>query len=233
MKRHIGSFSVAITVLATSVASAQGLTTGTSATSAFGTGTRTLGQGIQAPLGTGQTGAPGSMVEQMNTTAGQVTGNERFIQDNRQPGAFVGADTGEIQNVRSQATGQGRGGQTGLTQLNNIFSQFGQGGAGRGGAQQTTRRTLRAPIRLGFVSPRISTVAIGRRLTESVTRMPAFRDSEGITVTVEGRTAVLQGVVDSQQQADLLARIARLEPGVNNVVNELQITPATLPAPQQ
>ena len=51
-----------------------------------------------------------------------------------------------------------------------------------------------------------------------------------ITVNLVGQTAVLQGTVASDADRQLAEDLARLEPGVMAVQNDLAVVPAPLPA---
>ena len=72
-------------------------------------GSRSLGGGVRSGQGgnPAMTGTPGSRVQQAQANAGQVSGQERFLRQNRQPGQFVGADARDSQNFFSQLSGGG------------------------------------------------------------------------------------------------------------------------------
>lgn len=191
---------------------------GTSATGMFGN--RTLGGGIQSnaqqqaatQVGNGQA------VEQMQEGAGAVSGDERFLRENRQPGAFVGADTGDAVNLRSQMQGQ--------VQQQNFGNLF-QNLFGNANIQNQNPRTqLRIPIKLGFAPRPIPTTQVAVTFTARLTRLPEFHATGPIEVTMEGRTAVLRGKVASEADRQLAEDLAMLEPAVRAVRNELVVDPA-------
>jgi len=199
-----------------STVTAQGLGSGTSTSGLFGS--RTLGQGISA----GQTGGgtPGSRTTQDISDAGSISGSERFIQDNRQ-GQFVGSDTGELANVRSQA-GAGRQGGNPLQGLESLVNQFGSQNPNQGqGGATNSRRAIRAPLRIGFELVGSANVSVD--FTNRLERIPQMRSAGDINVRMIGRTAVLTGTVDSESSRTLAESLARLEPGISAVRNELTV----------
>jgi osmotically-inducible protein OsmY len=108
---------------------------------------------------------------------------------------------------------QGRN-QFGLNNLN----QMGQNGQ---------RQQLRVPMRLGFEVPvtvesqnRITTQLAGR-----LPKIPALRLTGPVEVSLDGQTVVLRGSVASDRDRDLAERLARLEPGISSVRNELLVDP--------
>jgi hypothetical protein len=66
---------------------------------------------------------------------------------------------------------------------------------------------------------------VSTRFTQRVAKLPGLQTSGVTMLAAEGRTAVLRGKVASTEQADLLGRLALLEPGISNVQNELTIDP--------
>lgn len=207
--------------LHTQIVSAQGLGSGSSGTGLFGS--RTFGQGISgggnAAQNNGLTGAPGTNIEQLQAGAGTITGSERFIQENRQPGQFVGADTGEISNVRSQATSQGAGFQSLLNALSRPNQNQQQAGPQN---NSSSRRQFRVQLRLGF-KPDFSQSRVSTNFKKLLSRIPQVASASSINVSMLGRTAVLTGTAKSESERDLIARLARLEPGISSVKNDLVV----------
>ncbi len=68
------------------------------------------------------------------------------------------------------------------------------------------------------------------RFTQRTTKLPGLDRSADIQARLDGSTAVLSGKVATAQQADLLSRLAMLEPGVSSIRNELTVEPALLRA---
>ncbi len=53
----------------------------------------------------------------------------------------------------------------------------------------------------------------------------AFKDAKGFNVVMDGNTYVLQGSVSSDRERRLAEQMLRLEPGVHDVRNEIQVIP--------
>lgn len=83
-------------------------------------------------------------------------------------------------------------------------------------------------MRIGFDVPQLEAgsgeiepvaVAAAKSFTSAVSRMPGT----AVEITVQGRTAVLQGTVPSDRERLLAERLALLEPGIERVENRLTI----------
>lgn len=184
--------------------------------------------------------------------AGQITGDERFLRENRDPGQMVGGAgqgigslRGQTDNVTQPSMGMGRT-QGGFNQGGfNPMNAFGGGmnNPAMFNAMSRQRRALRVPLRLGPAGTSFSGPAPGPavasgpnlRVQQSLARIPQLRGASSLSVEMQGQVAVLKGVVTSQHERDLVARLVLLEPGVGDVKNELQVgsteTPTPVPAP--
>jgi hypothetical protein len=96
----------------------------------------------------------------------------------------------------------------------------GQGGAGRQGQMQ---QPIRAPIRIGFTQATVSSEVVSQRFSQRLEKLPGIRLESPVAVEMEGRTAILRGVVTSENDRDLVGRLALLEPGISEVRNELTV----------
>lgn len=90
-----------------------------------------------------------------------------------------------------------------------------------GGANPVSNR--RPPVASRFQADRAAQGALSTRFAPMLQRVSQLRATGPVSVTIQGRTAVLTGVVDSSETRSLLERIARMEPGVSNVRNELRV----------
>jgi osmotically-inducible protein OsmY len=213
------------------VGGSSGLTAGSrSFTSGSSSGGRqTLGQGQQ--LGGGQGVLNRTL---MNDTSGGIQNNARFLRQNR-GGQFVGSDAADI----SGALGTLGGGQSGVNGLNNLTQQLrgnnnrqrnnqpnqrtGQNGA----AQQLSFRISRKTSFEPPVQPTGAATALSARLTQMVQRSSLVQAESPLQVVVRGRIATLRGSVASDHARDLAARLVLLEPGVDQVDNQLQVVEAS------
>jgi hypothetical protein len=216
---------------------------GTSTSGAFGT--RTLGGGVSNPT---SSAFGSSALGQSATTgsSGQLTGNERFLRENRQ-GAFVGADSGDSANVFSQQQGAGQGnqfnnllGQQGLfSQLNRLNQQNARNNSRS--AQSKLRFLVRADddltISTGPQFNGANATTPAPALAARLARLPALQNLPPVQVTLRDRTAIVSGTVPSERAKRLVAGVLLLEPGVGDVQNELIVDQAAsnaepLPPPQ-
>ena len=178
---------------------------------------------------TGQTGQAGQA-----EAVGQITGDERFLRENRQVGQMVGGTTAGVGNLAGQGGPQAANVARGTT---NVFGQRGGfnpqqqfGGwnplqnLGRNVGRAGTQQALRVPIELGFTRP-VATLGVNQeRIQNRLERIPQIRDMGEVRLQMDGRVAVLQGQVATPQERDLVARMLLLEPGIGDVRNELEVT---------
>jgi hypothetical protein len=225
-----GTFSV----LADS-ANAQGTTT----QSSFGT--RTLGGSASSNrTGQGSTSGTNSTNGQGGTGTGTMAGalgtgaptGERYVRGNRN-GAFVGSDTGDgASNSYSQQAGGagGLGGAMGNQMMMQAFRQSQQ--QNQAGKQQQTKLAVRTPFRVDFMAqPQLTTTFTARMQTRYL-NLPALKGKGSIEPVLEGDTLVLRGRVESAADRKLVEDLLSLEPGVNQVRNELEIVQsASAPVP--
>ena len=209
---------------------AQSAMSGSTSSGLFGS--RSLGQGTSSRLGSsfggsgsgGASAAPGNAVEQAQADAGQASGNERFIRDARQAGAFVGADTGDSTTFFSQSQG-------GLSASG--LEQFAAAAAQRDFQNQNnnanSRTQLRPRLVLGFSPPRDASRDIRVRLSQRLAKLPQIEILDNVEVAIVGRTAVLRGRVATDYDRLMMAKIASLEPGVAAVQNDLLVGQASSP----
>ncbi len=178
-------------------------------------------------------------------TAGQITGSERFLRENREAGQMVGGDVQGVGNLRGQTDGGSQsssssmfGGQSGYSTRSMMSNLMNSGMFGSSRQQQ--RQQLRVPLRIGPNSFPFSSatpaVATGPnlRVQNRLARLPQLQDRGSVQVEMEGQVAVLRGAVTSQHERDLVARLVLLEPGIADVRNELQVgsaTPKSSPRP--
>ena len=179
-------------------------------------------------------------------TDSQLTGSERFLRENRDPGQLVGGSVQGGGNLRGQTDTGGQssggmfGGQSGrfntMNQFGNMFNS-----ASRFNTMSRQRQQLRVPLRLGpngvsfSDSETTPVVATGPnlRIQNRLTRIPQLKNPSALTVEMEGRIAVLRGDVSSSHERNLVARLVLLEPGIADVRNELQVAaPPAAPPPQ-
>jgi hypothetical protein len=198
--------------------------------SSLGSSSRLGGGG--SGLGTGGLGAGGGGLgtggQMSNADVGALSGNERFVRGNRQPGSFVGANQGDVERFVG-------GGQSGGQALGITFDPQGRGatirpvdgadgGAGRGaGRGATAARRVRAQRQVAFDYPAPRVPQVSNRLTARLARLRGLRSLGPVRVDVAGRTAILRGVVATEHDRVLAEQVALLEAGISVVQNELTV----------
>lgn len=187
-------------------------------------GSRTLG-GNNTSSRSGSGNGTGSATAPVGQGS-QLTGSERFLEQNRQ-GAFVGADTGDTSNAMSAQAGNQRAMQ-GLQGLSNMFSQMNRGRnqPNNGDNRQGNRVQLRIPMRVGFTTKSLATTRVSAAFQTRLTKLPALQGIGQVQVSLEGDTVVLRGQVATEADRKLVADLASLEPGIAVVRNELAVDPA-------
>lgn len=133
----------------------------------------------------------------------------------------------------------GMPGMGGMGRTNIGRMQFGQQGQmGQMGGQQNARSKLKFPMRPGFTVSATAPSESARKFTNRLGSLPGMQNLRGVTVSMVGNTAVLTGDVESAEQRDLIERLAKLEPGIWEVQNDLHIAtadsqtgPTALPIP--
>ena len=201
-------------------------TSGRTASGAFGS--RNLGSG--ANRGTRSFASGTGSRQQDASTAGQLTGNERFLRGNRQ-GQFVGADTQDMANFFGMLAGGGGGRRQGGM---GPMPGLGPGG-GRGndpnaqGNQRNQPRRIPARVVVAFEYRAVAPARLSSTLSARLSR--AFRGRlAGLEVQMDGRTAVLRGEVATPHDRVLAEQLALLEAGISEVRNELVVRQSGAPA---
>lgn len=201
---------------------------GTSGASPSGLGTG-MTQGMSAGSAQSGSGAGGGGVNTGGSTFGQATGtNMQNLQAGGQTGFIGQSSANNAQNFF--ASGQ-RGATTqnfnALRQLatksrQNQFNQQQAQRGGRTGAQAQSQ--FRVPLRIGFVPTPVRQNIIGPIIAGRLTKVPGMSQLGKIEASLEGdRTVVLRGTVATEADRQLAEGLARLEPEVMAVRNELVV----------
>lgn len=133
------------------------------------------------------------------------------------------ATAAAVNRVTSALGGRGFGGNFG----------GGRGGFGGFGGQNNNQQKpqVRAVLRIGFPVEARESSAVGQSVNARLARMPQSKNLQNVQVTMQGRTAVIRGEVESAEDGKLVERLLSLEPGIDAIKNELTI--AGQPAPSQ
>ena len=178
-----------------------------------------MGAGGMGGAGGGVAGA----TTRGDTTAGQISGGERFVRGARQPGQFVGSDSRDTTNIMSQLSAYSAL-QSGLGRNNNDASNANRQSATAGMRNSRVKMPrIQQSVGFDFVPPKAETV--DAVLQSRYAMSPRMSRIGSIAVQMEGRTAILTGVVATAHDRALAEQLARLEAGVSGVRNELTIVP--------
>lgn len=149
---------------------------------------------------------------------------ERF-----QEGGFVGRDANDVRNgFQSQNARRGTGGMldTMIENLNEMRDS-----RRRWREQNAAPPAIRVQLQPAFEAPTPlpiqANVPMQRRLSKEMAAVGIASPS----IEMQGRTAVVRGVVATERDRELIARLALLEPGVSEVENlvEIQAPPPSTP----
>jgi hypothetical protein len=209
-------------------------------------GNRTLGggfnpaQGNFGGAGTAGGGAAAGLGLQNQQAAGQITGNERFLRQNQQPGQFVGSDSGEARNFIGAMTGL-LGARNGMGMGNQQFGNNRNRNNQQNQNRNRNNRAERTPFKMSYVADfgpnqGAITPAAATKLGQQLSASKRLTAAGPIQVELQGETVILRGVVGSNHERDLAAQMAMLEPGVGAIQNDLRVAPPRarepeLPAP--
>ncbi len=203
--------------------------TGTGTGTIGGTGTTTTG------TGTGQGGnvslPTGPLDLGSQLTIGPEFSRETVFESVRiQP--FVGPSVANTIHPRSQidpagsslGSSSGSGFSFATGGQNRAQTGFGNTGIGSSSTQgfSVSRRGIRSAVRYTPIALPAGNL-VATNFTGRLSRLPAIQNVGAIEMKVENRIATLSGVVADAAQKSLIARQAELEPGVSQVVNNLEV----------
>ncbi|MGC3967665.1 MAG: hypothetical protein QM775_09920 [Pirellulales bacterium] len=163
------------------------------AASTFGGTRSTAAGGMPAGFGgaMGMGGGVAGATTRGDNSAGQITGGERFVRGARQPGQFVGGDSGDAASFFSQLSNYSA--QQGHRANNDTSNPNRQTGMTGGLGSRRVQPRVEQSIGFDFAPPKPELVdaALQSRFQLS----PRMAKLGAIDVRMEGRTAVLSGVV--------------------------------------
>ncbi len=199
-----------------------------------------FGQSGFGQSGFGQTGQSG--FGQMGTTASpfgtQGFGNSNGGIGSNPFGSLVGAAAAGSAMNRGMMGGMGMGGMGmggmgmgGMGMGGMGMGRNGMGGRGMNGMNQLggmngmnqnqNKPALRATVKLGFSPTTVSNTARTNEINGRIKLMPN-PTMRGVSVQVQGRTAVISGRVPTLDDGKMVERLLSLEPGIDGVRNELE-----------
>jgi hypothetical protein len=232
---------VASWILAEVVHAQSGLSGSTSQNGLFGN--RTIGAPFLQNSGPTFTGRGASSVGQgfgSSGSAGVLTGNERFLPQNDE-GRFIGRTAEAARALfdrqfrdlqqSTDSSNMGRRSSSrrrlGAAADEGIRSREGQGFSPDSPNGRRSTYVHRPRYRVGFEPPVVNAAQLTAALTERLEKFLLQGGSTQIEVSVQNRTASLEGSVTSDDDRRLAERLVSLEPGVDRIENRLVVEPAS------
>jgi hypothetical protein len=167
---------------------------------------------------------------------------------NGQMGAQMGANgqqQGMVGQRNSRLAGTQQTGQTGANQnmtnrqgqnRNNTNRRTGQQGNqnGQNGAGSNTQnaRAVRPQMVVAFNYASRAPEKTQLSLSTKFSKLANKEQFKGVEIQMDGSTVILRGEVATDKDIRLATSLARLEPGVRKVQNELTVPTADIPAPE-
>jgi hypothetical protein len=236
---RILAFAFGINLLVAGLAQAQFSSNAAGRSGASGLGS----SGSASPFGTSSTGFgsnSGAGSAARGGAGGDVFGNAQGL--GAGGAGFRGSGSGNLLQGMGAAPGMGatgglggmgmggRGGMGGLGMgmMGMGRNQFGMfGNMNQNNMNSRGRSNMRIPVKLGFTPRPVSSAAVSQQFVTRLRNLPGLNVTENVSVTMEGRTAILTGTVGSENEKDLIGRLARLEPGISDVQNDLEVAEST------
>jgi hypothetical protein len=159
-----------------------------------------------------------------NALPGQTGGTGQMGATGQGQAGFVGMGSGfvgQTPGTQQQTGAQNRPGQNRNTARGGRGQNQNQNQAGGAGNQQ--QRTIRPQLVVAFTAPLPAPDIMSTRLQTRLQKIKKTSPYEGVQVDVEGNKVILRGEVNSAQDARMASMLARLEPGVRKVDNQLTI----------
>ncbi len=162
-----------------------------------------------------------------------LTGSERFLRDNRNPRQFIGgapADGGFVGMVEA-GDPTIAGAQAAVLPVPSI----------RPDRSAIINRPINPRRPNSLISPQLSwggrqssqaSVEIVEQTQASLERLLTTRFSTQFEVSVVGSMATLRGVAQDREQRELVEIMTAMEPGINEIQNQIVVNPEPVPAPQ-
>ena len=170
---------------------------------------------------------PTVLAQQTDTSTGgdfeSATSQEAFEGVERSDTIGATADTGAGFSSLSIATGGGRTATSGglgggFGGLGSLFGGFNTGGG------QASRPIIRTRLRSAIQVAPLAPAYVQQTATDRFRQLAGKPALRGITVTMDGRIAILSGVVATQRDRRMSELLVQLEPGVRKVENRIAVS---------
>lgn len=205
-----------------SEAFAQQRTTGGTTGIGGTTGAAAGGGGVTGGVGSGNTASSAFNSGSLNN-AGDFSAASSFgVESQAQSGGFVGRN-----DTAGRFVGNSQAGATNAAPQTPNFS--GRGGSGAGSQFNTSQSTaknlnvVRPQLKIAFTFPSVPKETVTAALGQQIDSMLKRKKLEGVNFTIDDKSVVtLKGEVATGEDARLIAILARMEPGIRGVKNEIK-----------
>jgi hypothetical protein len=127
--------------------------------------------------------------------------------------------------------GGGQGRQGGGSRRGGTGQNQGQSGQGGGGTAAKDQQPWYEPrIEVGFSVPTPAPTVVQTNITAPLHTAALTSRFGSVNVSVQGSTVTLKGTVTSEEDRQLAAQMAMLEPTVSSVQNDLKVAAPAMPA---
>jgi hypothetical protein len=190
-------------------------------------GMGTSGMGMSGMSGMGSYGS-GFIGASAQNNAGLLGGIMSSAYGGRSSSMY-GSSLGGMSRMGS--SGYGGMGQTGYGRTGYGNSPYGAyGNTASGAASPGVAKKLSLDYTVA-ATPGEGPGPVNTELSGRLGALPSLHTNSPITVAIQGETATLRGVVATQHDRDLAARVLLLEPRISAVVNELVVAPPAASTP--
>jgi hypothetical protein len=159
-------------------------------------------------------GRPGSSTQSMGSGGAQLKGQ-----------GFGQPSFGTVTTTTTTGLAGGVGGLGGRTGTASINRGLTGGVGGLGGMSSSSTPQVSYAATVGFRPPAVATTVVRADLQAMVNRSSALSRPGNIQVEAAGDVIVLRGKVANDDERRLIEGLVRLEPGVHEVRNELEVGP--------
>jgi hypothetical protein len=153
---------------------------------------------------------------------GKLTGKERFLRGNRRSNAFVGRD----KTSRATFVGEQQGAASGRVRAATEDLRLRYQRSANLASQRTNSvdTGINEPqLAIGFTGQKADPTAIEAQASARLKELAQSGRFPLVSVSVDARQATLRGVVASPEDRLLLGSLVRMEPGLSEVVNLLEV----------
>lgn len=146
--------------------------------------------------------------------------------------SFVGRDATDMQGVFGQTS---RSSNQFIQQMTRNMGQTNRRQRQNNKTQQNPPQPMRVEVRVAFNPPQQTSTQLADTIRTRLTKILSEHQMSPAGLHMEGATAVISGVAASESERDVIAQLIALQPGVDNIRNEMTVgappSEAVVPSP--